>query len=90
MAAAGQATTQSQRLAKSVSQALAGIATSFPELQESSAVLARNVRGLKDGNADIAAVSGGLQDAVQQLLPLVERAETSAATASTEPHTATS
>ena len=79
VAAAGQATTQSQRLAKSVSQALAGIATSFPELQESSAVLARNVRSLKTGQGDVPAAPAALQAQLDSLLPFVDRAEKSAA-----------
>ena len=44
--ASGQALMQSQRLAKSVSQALIGSATAFPEVRESADVLARNVRSL--------------------------------------------
>ncbi len=76
--AAGQATTQSQRLAKSVSQALVGNAAAFPEVKESIGVLARNVRSLKTGEGDVAAAPGALQDDVDKLLPLVERAEKNA------------
>jgi twitching motility protein PilJ len=79
VAAVGQATTQSQRLAKSVSQALVGSASAFPEVKESIAVLASNVRSLKSGEGDVAAAPGALQDQVTSLLPLVERAEKSAA-----------
>ena len=53
--AAGQASTQSQRLAKSVSQALVGNAAAFPEVKESIGILARNVRSLKSGEGDVAA-----------------------------------
>ena len=60
--AIGQAQTQSQRLAKSVSQALLGSAPAFVEVRESSDLLARNVRSLKTGEGDVPAVSGGLQD----------------------------
>ncbi len=49
VAASGQALMQSQRLAKSVSQALTGNPTAFPEVKESSEVLASNVRSLKNG-----------------------------------------
>jgi len=77
--AAGQATTQSQRLAKSVSQALVGNAGAFAEVKESITVLARNVRGLKTGDGDIAAAPGGLQPQLDALLPLVDRAEKNAA-----------
>jgi twitching motility protein PilJ len=76
--AAGQASTQSQRLAKSVSQALVGNAAAFPEVKESSAVLARNVRALKNGDGEIPAAAGELQDQVDRLLPLVDRAEKNA------------
>ena len=79
ISAAGQAQTQSQRLAKSVSQALLGSAAAFPEVKESAEVLARSVRGLKDGSADIPAVSANLFDVLDPLLPLVDRAEKSAA-----------
>ena len=75
VAAAGQAGTQSQRLAKSVSQALVGNAAAFGEVKDSITVLARNVRALKNGEADIAAAPSGLQDQVDKLLPLVDRAE---------------
>lgn len=78
--AAGVASTQSQRLAKSVSQALVGSQAAFPELKESADLLAKNVRGLKDGDGDIPAVGGGLQEQVDKLLPLVDKAEKNAAT----------
>ena len=76
--AAGQAQTQSQRLAKSVSQALVGSAAAFPEVKESADVLARNLRALKNGDADIAAAPAALQEQVDRLLPLVDRAEKNA------------
>jgi twitching motility protein PilJ len=76
--AAGQAQTQSQRLAKSVSQALVGSAAAFPEVKESADVLARNLRALKSGDADIAAAPGALQEQLDKLLPLVDRAEKNA------------
>ncbi|MBC7938672.1 MAG: type IV pili methyl-accepting chemotaxis transducer N-terminal domain-containing protein, partial [Chitinophagaceae bacterium] len=78
VAAAGQAQTQSQRLAKSVSQALVGSATAFPEVRESIDVLTRNVRSLKDGEGGVPAAPGDLQAQVEPLLPLVDRAEKSA------------
>ena len=77
--AAGQATTQSQRLAKSVSQALVGNVAAFTEVKDSVGVLARNVRSLKTGDGDVAAAPSGLQDQVDSLLPLVDRAEKNAA-----------
>jgi len=75
IAATGQAQMQSQRLAKSVSQAMVGTPAAFTEVRESSAVLARNVRALRAGDGDINAVSAGLAEAVDPLTPLVDRAE---------------
>ncbi len=78
VAAAGQAQTQSQRLAKSVSQALLGGAAAFTEVRESVDVLAKNLRSLKTGEGSVAAAPSGLQDEVDKLLPMVDRAEKSA------------
>jgi twitching motility protein PilJ len=78
VAAAGQAATHSQRLAKSVSQALVGNAAAFAEVKESVGVLAHNVRGLKNGDTDVPAVSGSLQDEIDKLLPRIDRAEKAA------------
>ncbi len=79
-AATGQAQMQSQRLAKSVSQALIGRATAFDEVSESAKVLASNARGLAsgDGALDLKAVSSGVQEVLSPLLPLVDRAEKNA------------
>ncbi|MEP6740089.1 MAG: methyl-accepting chemotaxis protein, partial [Caldimonas sp.] len=78
VAASGQALMQSQRLAKSVTQALTGNPTAFPEVKESSEVLASNVRGLKTGQGNVAAAPSGVQDSLDAALPLVDRAEKSA------------
>ena len=78
--ATGQALMQSQRLAKSVSQALIGSPQAFPEVRESADVLVRNVRSLRTGEGDIAAAPSGVQSALEPMLPLVDRAEKSAAT----------
>jgi twitching motility protein PilJ len=77
-AATGQATTQSQRLAKSVSQAVVGNPAAFAEVSESIDVLARNVRSLKNGEGDVPAAPAALQERLDQLLPLLDRAEKSA------------
>jgi len=81
VAASGQALMQSQRLAKSVSQALIGSASAFPEVKESSEVLARSMRALQQGDAElgIASVGGGLADALAPLMPQVDQAEANAA-----------
>ncbi|WP_088285442.1 methyl-accepting chemotaxis protein [Ideonella sp. A 288] len=78
VAATGQALMQSQRLAKAVSQALVGAVQSFPEVKESVEVLGRNVRALKNGDADVAAVPGSVQESMDPMMLLVERAEKSA------------
>ena len=80
VAASGQALMQSQRLAKSVSQALVGSPQAFPEVRESAEVLARNVRGLKTGEGSLAAAPAGVQPALDAMVPLVDRAEKSATT----------
>ena len=82
VAGTGQSLMQSQRLAKSVSQALVGSALAFPDVKESADVLARTVRGLRAGDESmrLQPVVAELQDEVQKLLPLVERAEKNAAT----------
>jgi twitching motility protein PilJ len=76
--ATGQALMQSQRLAKAVSQAMIGSAQAFPEVKESATVLAKNLRALKNGDTDLPPVPGAVQETVDPLLPLVDRAEKSA------------
>jgi len=80
VAASGQALMQSQRLAKSVSQALVGSPAAFPEVKESADVLVKNVRGLRTGEGNVAAAPGVVQEAIEPMLPLVDRAEKNAAT----------
>ena len=53
LAATGQSLMQSQRLAKSVTQALLGKESAFVELQDSASVLGRNVRALTQGDAEL-------------------------------------
>ncbi|NML86020.1 type IV pili methyl-accepting chemotaxis transducer N-terminal domain-containing protein, partial [Polaromonas sp.] len=80
VAATGQSLMQSQRLAKSVSQALVGSAQAFPDVRESSDVLAKTVRGLKSGEETLrlSAVSEALQPDVEKVTPFMERAEKNA------------
>ena len=80
VAATGQALMQSQRLAKSVSQALVGSANAFPEVRESSEVLAKTVRDLKSGEGDLAAAPPDVLPELESLMPVVERAEKNANT----------
>ncbi len=79
-AATGQALMQSQRLAKSVSQALVGGQQAFPEVADSSKILASNVRGLMQGDTalSISKAPGGVQDVLKPLSPLVDKAEKNA------------
>jgi twitching motility protein PilJ len=78
VAATGQALMQSQRLAKSVSQALVGSTAAFPEVKESVDVLASNVRSLKTGQGSVPAAPSGAQDSLDAVMPLVDRAEKNA------------
>lgn len=82
VAATGQSLMQSQRLAKSVSQALVGSAQAFPDVRESSDVLAKTVRGLKSGEDSLrlAPVADVLQPDVEKVTPFMERAEKNAKT----------
>ena len=80
--ATGQSLMQSQRLAKSVSQALVGSPQAFPDVKESAGVLAKTVRGLKKGDDSLrlSPVVDELQPDVDKIIPLMERAEKNAAT----------
>ena len=86
ISAVGQSLMQSQRLAKSVSQAVVGATQAFPDVADSAAVLGRSVRGLKSGDAEqrLDAVDGSQQDEVGNILPFIDRAEKSAATIMTQ------
>ena len=80
--ASGQSLMQSQRLAKSVSQALVGSPQAFTEVSDSSVALAKNVRGLKggDGELRLTQVAPAILEEVEKAIPLVDRAEKNAAT----------
>lgn len=82
VAGTGQALMQSQRLAKSVSQALIGSPQAFPDVKESAEVMARTVRGLKEGDdaLRLAGVSPELRPDLDKITPLMERAEKNATT----------
>jgi twitching motility protein PilJ len=89
VAAVGQATTQSQRLAKSVSQALVGTAAAFPEVRESAGILVANVSSLQSGEGSVPAAPAALQERIATLLPVVQRAERNAAIVLTQQQTLT-
>jgi twitching motility protein PilJ len=82
VAGTGSSLMQSQRLAKSVSQALIGSPQAFPDVKESGQVLAQTVRGLKNGdpNLRLAPVSQDLQPQIDKIVPLMQRAEKNANT----------
>ncbi|HET7795760.1 MAG TPA: methyl-accepting chemotaxis protein [Rhizobacter sp.] len=80
VAASGQALMQSQRLAKSVSQALIGSPQAFPEVKESTEVLAKSVRGLAKGDDNINVAPSSVQESLAPMVPLVDRAEKNANT----------
>ena len=82
VAASGQALMQSQRLAKSVSQALVGNASSFDEVRDSSTVLAKTMRGLRQGDKELSLepLAANFAPELDEIAPQVERAEKNAAT----------
>jgi twitching motility protein PilJ len=77
VAGTGQSLMQSQRLAKSVTQALVGNPQAFPDVKEASETLAKTVRGLKSGDESLnmQPVSEVLQPEIEKIMPLMERAE---------------
>ncbi len=79
--ATGQSLMQSQRLAKSVSQALVGVPQAFAEVKESSGYLVRSVKGLRDSdlNMRLEPIDADLLPQLEKIFPLMERAEKSAA-----------
>jgi twitching motility protein PilJ len=81
MGAIGQSLMQSQRLAKSVAQAVVGNSQAFADVQDSASVLSRASRGLKSGDDTLRLdpLDATYQDALNAILPRVERAEKSAA-----------
>jgi twitching motility protein PilJ len=80
VSATGQSLMQSQRLAKSVSQALVGVPQAFPEVKESAGYLVKTLRGLKSGDDDLRLepLDETLQPELDKVLPLMQRAEKNA------------
>ncbi len=79
--ATGQALMQSQRLAKSVSQASVGDVSAFASVEQSSLVLVKSVRGLMAGDSEMRldALAASEQPFLEKIVPLVDRSEKSAA-----------
>ena len=75
LAATGQALMQSQRLAKSVAQAMVGNMQAFTEISESMGVLGRNMHALQNGDARLGVhpVATRFQEALAAAVPLGER-----------------
>ena len=82
LSANGEALMQSQRLAKSVSQALVGGKQAFPDVADSASVLAKTVRSLNAGDdtLKVSALSADFAPELAKVTPLMERAEKNAAT----------
>mgnify|MGYP000137236501 CR=1 FL=1 len=80
LGATGQALMQSQRLAKSVSQAVVGSAQAFPDVSDSAGVLSKATRGLQDGDNELRLkpLGDGYARELEKIMPLVDRAEKSA------------
>jgi twitching motility protein PilJ len=78
--ASGQSLMQSQRLAKSVSQALVGDVKAFAEVKDSAGDLSVRAHGLASGDESLKLerVGGDLEAEMAKILPLVDRADASA------------
>jgi twitching motility protein PilJ len=80
VAATGQSLMQSQRLAKSISQALVGSAPAFVEVKDAADDLTRRVQGLTNGDDALRLERVGNQydEDMAKITPLVTRADASA------------
>lgn len=74
---AGDAVTESQRLAKSISQAVVGNQKAFKEMKASALELGKAVRGLRSGDSSmqLAPADNKEQILINDLWPLIERTE---------------
>ena len=77
VAATGQSLMQSQRLAKSVTQALVGNAGSFVEVKDSADALVRNIRALQ--SSDTTALGETHAADLAKIAPMVDRAQKNSA-----------
>ena len=77
LGATGQTLMQSQRLAKSVTQALVGSAQAFPDVAESAEILVKTTRALQAGDdaMRISQLDEAYRPDLDKVMPLVERAE---------------
>lgn len=74
---AGDAVTESQRLAKSITQAVVGNPKAFKEMKTSATELGKAVRGLRSGDTSmqLAPADNKEQELINNLWPLIERTE---------------
>jgi twitching motility protein PilJ len=77
VAAAGDALTQSQRLAKSITQAVVGSAPAFVEVKESASTLGQSLRALRSGDSaiNLSAADASEQAFIEAIWPSLERTE---------------
>ena len=81
LAVTGHSLMQSQRLAKSVPQALQGQVQTFSDVAESASVMAQAARGLSAGDeqSGLKALSADYQPEFEKIMPLLERTGKNAA-----------
>ena len=81
LGATGQVLTESQRLAKSASQAMTGSVNSFPDVAEAAGILGKTVRGLQNGDDSLrlSPLDNSFKPELDKVTPMVTRAEKSAA-----------
>ncbi|WP_423598210.1 methyl-accepting chemotaxis protein [Roseateles sp. MS654] len=72
---AGQAATQSQRLAKAVSTALLGNKNAFPEMKEASEILSGVTGSLRDGSGELSKAPASADPLLEKIAPMVARAD---------------
>ncbi|MDD5481037.1 type IV pili methyl-accepting chemotaxis transducer N-terminal domain-containing protein, partial [Rhodoferax sp.] len=82
LGATGTALMQSQRLGKEVTQAVVGREKSFESMKDSTSVLARTLRGLKNADAEmqLEELPPDLLPLLDKVLPLIDRTEKNANT----------
>ena len=82
LGATGQSLMQSQRLAKSASLALVGNQIAFPDVADSSTVLSKSIRALRNGDDELGvkSLSGEFDSDLAAVYPMMEKAEKSAKT----------
>jgi twitching motility protein PilJ len=77
LGATGQTLMQSQRLAKSVTQALVGSVDAFPDVAQSADILVKTTHALQNGDDSmrINALDAAYRPDLEKVMPLIERAD---------------